>query len=140
MPSLLQHLAETAPVLGQVDGVLGRSQDRHPGLRQAVGDLQRRLAAELDDDALGLLVLDNVQDVLEGQRLEIEPVGDVVIGAHRLGVAVDHDRLVTAFAAGHDRVHAAVVELDALADAVGPAAEDDDLLAAAESSASFSWS
>ena len=53
----------------------------------------------------------------------------VVVGRHRLGVAVDHDRLDALLAQRHRRVHAAVVELDALADAVRPAAEDDHLAA-----------
>ena len=96
--------------------------------RPAAGDLERRLAAELHDDALGPLVGDDVGDVLEGERLEVEAVGDVVVGADRLRVAVDHDRLVALLARGERGVHAAVVELDALADAVGAGAQDDDAL------------
>ncbi len=53
----------------------------------------------------------------------------VVVGRDGLGVGVDHHRLEAQLLGGEGRVHAAVVELDALADAVGPAAEDDDLLA-----------
>ena len=34
-----------------VDGVLRRAEDRHAGLLQGGGELERRLAAELDDDA-----------------------------------------------------------------------------------------
>ena len=90
-----------------------------PASASCAGDLERRLAAELHDHALGLLVGDDVGDVLEGERLEVEAVGDVVVGRDRLGVAVDHDRLVAVLAHGHGGVHAAVVELDALADAVG---------------------
>src|SRR6202008_2600473 len=30
------------------------------------------------------------EDVLEGQRLEIQPVGGVVVGGYRFWVAVDH--------------------------------------------------
>ena len=101
-------------------------------------ELERRLAAELHDHALGLLVGDDVGDVLEGERLEVEAVGGVVVGRDRLGVAVDHDRLVAQLADGQRGVHAAVVELDALADAVRAAAEDDDALAASPGAASFS--
>ena len=75
----------------------------------------------------GVLGLDDVHHVLVGERLEVEPVGGVVVGRHRLGVAVDHDRLEAGVAQGEAGVHAAVVELDALADAVGSGAEDDDL-------------
>ena len=125
---LLEQAAEAPAVLGEVDGLLGRAQDGDAGLGERAGDLERRLAAELHDDALGPLVGDDVGDVLEGERLEVEAVGDVVVGAHRLRVAVDHDRLEALLAGRERRVHAAVVELDALADAVGPGAEDHDAL------------
>ena len=97
-----------------------------PASLQAGGELQRRLAAELDDDALGLLDLDDAEHVLERQRLEVQAVGGVVVGRDRLGVAVDHHRVAARLADGHRRVHAAVVELDALADAVRARAEDHD--------------
>ena len=67
-----------------------------------------------------------LRDVLERQRLEVEAVARVVVGADRLRVAVDHHRLEAGVAQRERGVHAAVVELDALADPVRPAAEDDD--------------
>ena len=128
---LVEQLAEPPAVLGQVDGVLGRTQDGDAGSLELVGDAQRRLAAELDDHAFGPLVGADVGHVFEGERLEVEAVGDVVVGRDGLGVAVHHDGVVAVLAHGHGGVHAAVVELDPLADAVGPAAEDDDALALA---------
>ena len=89
-------------------------------------DPQRRLAAELHDHALGLLDVDHLEHVLDGQRLEVEPVGGVVVGRDRLRVAVDHHRVAADLAHGHRGVHAAVVELDPLADAVRARAEDHD--------------
>jgi hypothetical protein len=77
----------------------------------------------------GLLGAQDLQHVLRRQRLEIEPVGGVVVGRDGLGVAVDHDRFVAGIGQREGGVAAAIVELDALADAVGTAAEDDDLLA-----------
>ena len=77
----------------------------------------------------GFLALEDLDDVFFGQRLEIEAVGGVVVGRDGLGVAVDHDGLVAGVAQREGGVAAAIVELDALADAVGAAAEDDDLLA-----------
>ena len=68
------------------------------------------------------------EHVFERQRLEVQPVDGVVVGRDRLRVAVDHDRLEPLFAQREGGVTAAVVELDALADAVRAAAEDDDLL------------
>ena len=103
----------------------------HQLRRQEAGQLQRRLAAEGDDHAgeraAGLLGLDDVQHVLVGERLEVEAVAGVVVGRDGLGVAVDHDRLEAGVAEGEAGVDAAVVELDALADAVRARAEDDDL-------------
>lgn len=101
---------------------------------------RRGLAAELDDDAgefaACLLHLQDLDHVLGRQRLEIEPVGGVVVGRDRLRVAVDHDRFVAGLGQREAGVAAAIVELDALADAVGAAAEDDDL-AAVETPASL---
>ena len=71
------------------------------------------------------LGVDHLEHVLEGERLEVQPVGGVVVGGDRLGVAVDHHRLVAGVAQGEAGVHAGVVELDALADPVGPGAEDE---------------
>ena len=106
-------------------------QQRHPGGLQAPGQLERGLAAELGEHpqqpARGGLPVHHGLDVLEGERLEVEPVGDVEIGAHGLGVAVDQDGLHPLGADGLHRLHAAAVELDALADAVGPGAQDDGL-------------
>jgi hypothetical protein len=100
-----------------------------PRLLEVLGQLERGLAAELQDHAVGLLVLHDVQQLFAVERLEVELVGGVVVGGDRLGVRVDHDRLDAFLLERVGRVAAAVVELDALADAVGSAAEDDDLLA-----------
>ncbi|MNV06527.1 hypothetical protein D3C71_969090 [compost metagenome] len=128
----LQHLLEAFAVLGQVDAVDAGAQDRHAVLLQGVGQLQRGLAAELHHDAdqvaFRALDVDQLQHVLARQGLEVEAVGGVVVGRDGLGVAVDHDRLDADVGEGEGRVAAAVVELDALADAVGTAAEDDGLL------------
>ena len=99
---------------------------------QRLGELERRLAAELHDDAVqravGALGVDDLDHVLGGERLEIEPVRGVVVGRHRLRIAVDHDGLVADLLEREGGVAAAIIELDALADAVRAAAEDDDLL------------
>ena len=102
-------------------------------LLDRVGELERRLAAELHDHALEraalALLVENRQHVLGGQRLEIEPVRGVVVGRDGLRIAVDHDRLVARRAQRERGVAAAIVELDPLPDPVRAAAEDDDLLA-----------
>ncbi len=70
--------------------------------------------------------MDDLQDVLDGERLHVEPVGGVVVGGHRLRITVDHDRFITGCRQRHHRVTAGIVELDALPDPVRPAAQDDD--------------
>ena len=95
----------------------------HARLRQGLGQIDGGLAAELDDDALGPLPLDDVEHVLQRQRLEVEPVGRVEIGADRFGVVVDNDGLVARFPQRPHRMDRAVVELDALPDADGPGAQ-----------------
>jgi hypothetical protein len=72
-------------------------------------------------------MLDHLHDVLEGQRLEVQPVRGVVVGADRFGITVDHDGLEARLAQRQRGMHAAVVELDALADTIGAAAQDHDL-------------
>ena len=121
-----QERAEAPAVLGEVDCV-----DRGPeqaGARslERPREPQRRLAAELDDHALGALDLDHREDVLGRQRLEVQAIGGVVVGGDRLRVAVDHHRVAPRLAHGHRRVHAAVVEFDPLPDPVRARAEDHD--------------
>ena len=88
--------------------------------------------------AVALLDAHQLDHVLGGQRLEIEPVGGVVIGRDGLGIAVDHDRLDAGLVEAVGGMDAAIVELDALADAVGAAAEDHHLVARSDGSASHS--
>ncbi len=133
-PGLGQHRAERAPVLGQVDRLRRGADDRHAGVLEPLRQPQRGLPAELHDHADhagaagrpagGVLGVPDLQHVLEGQRLEVEPVGGVVVGGDRLRVAVDHHGLEVDLAQRHHRVHAGVVELDALADPVRPGAQD----------------
>ena len=73
------------------------------------------------------LGVDDLEHVLERERLEVEPVAGVVVGRDRLRVAVDHDGLEAGIRERERGVHAAVVELDALPDAVRAGAQDDDL-------------
>src|SRR4051794_40339900 len=75
---------------------------------------------------LAVEAFDDVENIFVGEGLEEEQVTGVVVGGDSLGVAVDHDRLEAEFLGGEGGLDAAVVELDALADAVGPAAENDD--------------
>ena len=61
------------------------------------------------------------------QRLEEEQVAGVVIGADGFRVGIDHHRFEIQFFHRERGLDAAVVEFDSLADAIGAAADDDDL-------------
>ena len=96
-PQLVEHALEAVAVFGEIDGVGRGAEDRHVGRFQRARELQRGLAAELHDHAVQRAVLafgvDDLQHVFGGQRLEIQPVGGVVVGRHRFRIAVDHDGL-----------------------------------------------
>jgi hypothetical protein len=130
---LIQQRLEAVAVFGKVDGVRRGPEDRHARRFQRRRQLQRGLAAILDDHAQQLALcsfgLDQLQHVFGGQRFEIEPVGGVVVGGDGFGVAVDHDGLNAHLFEREGGVAAAIVKLDALADPVRAAAQDDRLLA-----------
>jgi hypothetical protein len=127
---VVQQLLEALAVFGGVDHVGRGADDGHAFGFQAQRQLQRRLAAVLHDHADRLFLVHDLQHVFERDGLEVQAVGGVVVGGHGLGVAVDHDGFVAVFAHGKRGVHAAVVELDALADAVRATAQHHDLLVA----------
>ena len=119
------ELGEAAAILGGVDRVERVAEQRHAGRRERGREPQRRLSAERDGDADRLLELADVEHVRLDERLEVEPVGGVVVGRDRLRVRVDEHRLVAELAQRLRGVDAAVVELDRLPDPVRPAAEHD---------------
>ena len=123
---LRDQLLKALAVLGAVDAVGGRPKNGHPGTRQRQRQVKRCLAAKLHDDAVRLLDVNDVHHIFKGQRLEVQPVRGVVVGAHGLRVAVHHDGLIAVFLKRERRVHAAVIELDSLPDAVRTAAENHD--------------
>jgi hypothetical protein len=128
-PQVLEQGFEALPIFGAVDGVRRCAQDGHPIALQRHGQTQRRLTSELDDHALGLLRLHDLEHVFQGEWLEVEAIAGVVVRRDGFGIAVDHDRLEARLAQRKGRVHTAVVELDALSDPVGPATQDHDLAA-----------
>ncbi len=122
----LEERAEAPSVLGGVDSVRRRAEDLDTRRLEAQRELERGLAAELDDHALRPLGTDHVQHILEGERLEVQARRGVVVGRHRLRVAVHHHRVDAHLLQSEGRMHAAVVELDPLPDAVRARAQDHD--------------
>ena len=124
----IQQLAEPFAVLRAVDGLRAGAEDCDAGPLQRDGELQGGLPAELHHDADRLLAVHDVADVFFRQRLEVEPVGRIVVGADGFRIAVDHDGFDAFLTKREGGMDAAVVELDPLPDAVRPAAQDDDFL------------
>ena len=79
---------------------------------------------ELDDDAFGLFLVVDVEDVFQRQGFEVELVTGIVIRGNSLWIRVHHDGLEAKLAQGERGVDAAVIELDALANAVRAAAQN----------------
>ena len=125
---VFEQRREAAPVLGQVKGFVRRAHDLDAVAFQLFRKLERGLASELHNDPLGLLVQDDVVDVLPKDGLEVKLVRRVKVRGHRLRVAVDHDGFVATLLGGQHPVHATIVEFNALTNAVGPAAQHHNLL------------
>ena len=100
-------------------------------------EIERRLPAELHDAsdhsarALGLInaaaieSFDNVEYIFKRQWLKEEQVAGVKVRADRLWVGVDHHAFEAHLVCGECGLAAAIIELNALTNAVGAAAEDD---------------
>ena len=95
---MIEQVAEQVAVLGHVDRPQVRAEQRVARVHQRLGQVDRRLAAELRQHRRRMpiergFVLEHVADRLVVQRLEVQPTGGIEIRADRLGVGVDHDAL-----------------------------------------------
>ena len=117
---LLEQGIKPLAVLGDVNALGRGAEDADAVAVERLRERDGGLAAEGDYDADGLLHVDDLQHVLSRERLEIQPVGGVVVRGDGLGVVVDDDDVV---AHGLERPHAVdgrIVKLDALPDADRP--------------------
>ena len=86
--------------------------------------LEGRLPSQLKHDTFWLFKMNDLGNILEREGFEVELVTHVEVGRYRLRVRVDHDRLIASFSQSENRLHAAVVELNALPDSVRSTPED----------------
>src|ERR1035438_6665979 len=70
------------PVLGDLNAFGGSPYDVHAVRLQGGSEVQGGLPPELHDRPKALLLPVDLEDVLERERLEIEPVARVVVGRH----------------------------------------------------------
>ena len=128
----IQQFSKTLAVFGQINGFRRGPNDGHAGGFQRQCQIQRGLPAELDNhadlSAARCLVFVHRQHVFQSEWLEVEAVAGVVVSGNRFRIAVDHDGFVAIFLQRKSSVAAAIIELDSLPDAVGPAAQNNDLL------------
>jgi len=115
---LFDERTEPFTILSEIDPVHRRPENSVSGGGKCMGELEGRLAAETHDDPVGSLLLADIQNVFQRERLEVELVRRVVVGGDRFGVAVHHDGLVPLFCQTHHAVNATIIELDSLADPV----------------------
>ena len=115
-------MAEQITVFGQVNGGRTGANNGHASVFQRLCELERRLSTKGNNHAIGVFGFHNVHHVFVRERLEVQFVGSVVIGGDRFGVAVDHDGLKAFCRKRVGSMHAAIIELDALANAVGTSA------------------
>ena len=121
--------AKALAVFGQVNGVGRCAGDVEAPAFEVAREVERRLSAKLNDDAVGLFNVGNVEYVFGSERFEVEFVGCVVIRGDGFGIGVDHDGLKTVFFEGIGGVATTIVEFDALSNAIGTAAQDHDFFA-----------
>src|SRR5262249_35684453 len=117
-PEPVEEAGEALAILGELDRLRLRPEDPIAGLGERRRERERGLTPELRHDARGALPLADAEHLFRAERLEVEPIGRVVVGGDGLRVAVDHHGLVTQSPEAPRRVDAAVVELDPLADSV----------------------
>ena len=78
----------------------------------------------MDDDSGGILALHDILHMLKIDGLEIQNVARVVVRAHGLGVAVVQNALHAQIAQREGGMHATIVKLDSLPNAVGSPADN----------------
>ena len=122
----IDHRRELVAVFRPVDVVGVGSQDVDATALQRQGQVVGDLAADADHHAVWFLDGADLQDGLEAEFVEVEPVAAVVVGRNGLRVVVDDDGLPASLPEGIHGVDPAPVEFDAAADAVGAGTQDDD--------------
>ncbi len=114
-------------VLGGIDVLELGAENAHAAAASGAARLIAGLTAELDDNANRLLVLDDVHDILEEERLEVQR-SDVLKSVETVSGCCDDDGLEAGLLDRPHSVDGRVVEFDALAIRIGPDPSTTDLL------------
>ena len=119
----VQDFVELLAVFGGVNGGSACAEYCDAVLVECFRQLDGCLAAEGHNHAKRFFNSDDVKHIFRRERLEVQAVGRVEIGAHRFGIVVDHHNRIALPFQRPDTVHGRVVKLNALADADRPAAD-----------------
>ena len=118
----VQQVAEALAVLGHLDRLERRAEQadlvalEDPRPAQGDGEVQRRLAAEAGEQAVGALAGDDRFHRGDRERLEVDDVRDLGVGHDRGRVRVDEDRADALGPQGAAGLRPGVVELRRLPD------------------------
>ena len=112
----VERAGKGSAVLREVDGLDARAHDGDGCLVEGLGEVDRRLAAELHQRAGDTFGLCYMKGAVEVERFEVEAVRGVEVGRDRFWVGVDHHSPHAGLTQRPRGVDRAVIELDALAD------------------------
>ena len=126
-------LLEGQTVLATLDGVRAHADDLHavaiqdPGAVELRAEVQARLAAQVREQRVGTLLLDDLREGREVEGLDVGGVGHHGVGHDGRRIRVDQHDLVAEPAEGLACLGARVVELTRLADDDGAGTDDEHL-------------
>ena len=112
----------------------GGAQQLYPALFQNAlllqlhGQVQTGLAADARNNGVGTLIADDLGDILQGQGLHIDLVGDDGVGHNGGGVGVAQHNLIALFFQCQTGLGAGVVKFRSLADDDGAGANNQNFL------------
>ena len=134
LAQLVHELLEQVTVLRLLNGgELGAQQFdaqlvEDPGLGQFGGQVEAGLTAQGGDDGVGTFPAQDRGDEFQGDRFDVDLVGDVAVGHDRGWVGVDEDDLVPLLLEGQTGLGAGVVELGGLTDDDRTGSDDEDAM------------
>ena len=124
-------------VLCSVDSRTVCTDDLYTKVIERLRQVDGGLSAKRCDNALRLLKLDDIHNVLCSKRLEIKLVCGGIVGGNGLGVIVDDNSLVARIFNSRNRVNGGIVKLNTLTDTDRTCTENDDLLLVGEAGGVF---
>ena len=131
---IVHEFLEGLAILAALDGVDLHADDldavlvQDAGLGELGGEVERRLAAEVGQDGVGTLLLDDCGEALNVEGLDISAIRGARVRHDGRGVGVDEDDLVSQRPQGLAGLRAGVVKLARLTDDDGARTDDHDFM------------